>query len=391
MEDMDKLKKISESIRYIGVDDRKIDLFEGQYDVPNGIAYNSYAILDDKIAVFDTADANFVDEWLQNLLDVLDGRTPDYLIVSHLEPDHAAGIAVAAERFPDMKIVGNARTFALLGQFFDADFTDRTVTVGDGDTLSLGAHTLQFILAPMIHWPEVMMTYEQSERVLFSADAFGKFGALDADEEWLCEARRYYFNIVGKYGAQVQGLLKKAAGLKIDKILPLHGPLLTENLEYYIGKYDTWSSYEPEDDGVFIAYGSIYGNTAKAAHQLAEILRERGVAKIEIADLAREDMAEAVENAFRYSRTVLAASSYDGGVFPVMEHFLLHLRDKGFRNRKVAIIENGSWAPSAGRVMNELLSKMKDIEICAPTVTIRSTCNSSTTRDLEALADVLLK
>lgn len=388
---MNDSRKITESIRYIGVDDREIDLFEGQYEVPNGIAYNSYVILDDKIAVFDTADSRLAAEWMDNLTAALEGRTPDYLIISHLEPDHSAGIAMAAERFPAMQLVGNARTFALLGQFFDADFTGRTLTVAEGDTLPLGQHTLQFIMTPMIHWPEVMMTYEQSEHLLFSADAFGKFGALDTDEEWSCEARRYYFNIVGKYGAQVQALLKKASSLAIEKILPLHGPILTENLGFYIAKYDTWSSYRPEDEGVFIAYASIYGNTAKAAHRLAEILKSRGVEKVEISDLAREDMAEAVENAFRYSHLVVAASSYDGGLFPPMEHFLLHLRDKGFRDRRVAIIENGSWAPSAGRVMRDHFSRMKSIGICDLSVTIRSTCRPETDKELETLADLLLK
>lgn len=382
-------RKVTESIYHIGVDDREIDLFEGQYVVPNGIAYNSYVIDDEHIAVFDTVDARYTEQWLGNLAEVLDGRTPDYLVVSHMEPDHAAGVMLAAERYPEMRIVGNARTFGLMKQFFGTEFTERAHTVADGDTLSLGSHELQFVFAPMIHWPEVMMTYEKSEKVFFSADAFGKFGASDADEEWLCEARRYYFNIVGKYGAQVQSLLQKAAQLQIEKILPLHGPLLTENLEYYIGKYDTWSRYEPETDGVFIAYASIYGNTAKAAHALADMLRARGVEKIEVADLARDDMAESVENAFRYNRTVLAASSYDGGVFPPMEHLLLHLRDKGFRNRRMAIVENGSWAPSAGRTMRRLLETMKDVDICEKTVTIHSSCTSETMRELEVLADAL--
>lgn len=382
-------RKITDSVAYVGVDDKTIDLFEGQYDVPNGISYNSYAIFDEKIAVMDTVDARMADEWLANLDAALDGRTPDYLIVSHMEPDHASCVALLAERFPQMNVVGNAKTFTMIGQFFDIDLSARAVTVKEGDTLSLGAHTLRFFMAPMVHWPEVMVTYEEREKLLFSADAFGKFGALDTDEEWLCEARRYYFNIVGKYGAQVQSLLKKAAALDIAAILPLHGPILTENLAYYLGKYDIWSRYEPETKGVFIAYASIYGNTAKAAHALADMLRAKGVEKLEISDLAREDMAEAVENAFRYDRLVVAASSYDGGVFPVMEHFLLHLRDKGFRNRRVAIVENGSWAPSAGRCMRCMLSEMKGIDLCDNTVTVRSACKPETLRELEAAADWL--
>lgn len=384
-------RKITASVAYIGVDDKTIDLFEGQYAVPNGISYNSYVIFDEKIAVMDTVDARMADEWMANLDAALDGRTPDYLVVSHMEPDHASCIDMLAKRFPQMKIVGNAKTFAMTGQFFDDDFSARAVVVKEGDTLPLGEHTLRFVMAPMVHWPEVMVAYEEKERLLFSADAFGKFGALDADEEWLCEARRYYFNIVGKYGAQVQALLKKAAALDIAAILPLHGPILTENLAYYVGKYDLWSRYEAEDEGVFIAYASIYGHTVAAAHKLAEMLRTRGVAKIEICDLAREDMAEAVENAFRYDRLVLAAASYDGGVFPPMEHFLLHLRDKTFRNRRVAIIENGTWAPSAGRCMRGLLSEMKGIEFCEHAVTIRSACKPETLREIEALADELAK
>ena len=379
---------ITDSIVYAGVDDRKIDLFESQYVVPNGVSYNSYVILDEKVAVMDTVDGRMLDEWFPRLEAALDSRTPDYLVVSHMEPDHAAGIAAMAERYPEMKIVGNLKTFTMISQFFGIDLSDRAETVKEGSTLSLGKHTLQFLMAPMVHWPEVMVAYEQSERVLFSADAFGKFGALDTDEDWTDEARRYYFNIVGKYGAQVQSLLKKVAALDVDMILPLHGPVLKENLGYYVGKYDAWSRYEPEEKGVFIAVSSIYGNTMRAARELAPMLECRGVA-VRVCDLAREDMAEAVGNAFRYSALVVASSSYDAGVFPHMEHFLLHLRGKSFRNRRVAVVENGSWAPSAGKHMLTMLGAMKDLEICEKMVSIRSSHNEGNLCELNYLADWL--
>lgn len=386
---MEKIK-ISDAIKYIGVDDKTIDLFESQYVVPNGISYNSYLILDEKVTVMDTVDARATDEWLSNLEEALDGKAVDYLVISHLEPDHASNIQLLAEKFPGMKLVGNVKTFNMLPQFFDFDFSDRTVTVKEGDTLSLGKHTLQFFMAPMVHWPEVMVTYEQSEKTLFSADGFGKFGALDTDEDWACEARRYYFNIVGKYGAQVQALLKKAATLDIKTICPLHGPILTENLNYYIDKYNTWSSYQPEDEGIFIAYASIHGNTSKAAKQFAQMLEAKGAKKVTIADLSREDMAEAVEDAFRYNRLVLAAASYDGGVFPVMQDFLMHLKAKNYQNRIVAIIENGSWAPSAARTMTGIIETLKNITVCENTVTIKSTVKPETVTALEALADELI-
>lgn len=381
-------KFITDSIVYIGVDDRNIDLFESQYVVPHGVSYNSYVILDEKIAVMDTVDARMLDEWFPRLEAVLDGRQPDYLVVSHMEPDHAAGIAAIAERYPDMKIVGNLKTFTMISQFFGLDLSDRAETVKDGSTLSLGKHTLQFLMAPMVHWPEVMVTYDQYDRVLFSADAFGKFGTLDTDEEWTDEARRYYFNIVGKYGAQVQALLRKVSALDVSMILPLHGPVLKENLGYYTGKYDTWSRYEPEEKGVFIAVASIYGHTMRAARELASMLEERGVA-VRVCDLAREDMAEAVGNAFRYSAMAVASSSYDAGLFPPMEHFLMHLRDKGFRNRRVAVIENGSWAPSACKHMLAMLEAMKDLDICEKKVSIRSSHNDGNLCELSYLSEWL--
>lgn len=381
-------KFITDSIVYIGVDDRNIDLFESQYVVPYGVSYNSYVILDEKIAVMDTVDARMLDEWFPRLEAVLDGRQPDYLVVSHMEPDHAAGIAAIAERYPDMKIVGNLKTFTMISQFFGLDLSDRAETVKEGSTLSLGKHTLQFLMAPMVHWPEVMVTYDQYDRALFSADAFGKFGTLDTDEEWTDEARRYYFNIVGKYGAQVQALLRKVSALDVSMILPLHGPVLKENLGYYTGKYDTWSRYEPEEKGVFIAVASIYGHTMRAARELASMLEERGVA-VRVCDLAREDMAEAVGNAFRYSAMAVASSSYDAGLFPPMEHFLMHLRDKGFRNRRVAVIENGSWAPSACKHMLAMLEAMKDLDICEKKVSIRSSHNDGNLCELSYLSEWL--
>ena len=381
---------ISDAIKYIGVDDKDIDLFESQYIVPNGISYNSYVILDEKICVLDTVDKRKTDEWFANLENVLDGKAPDYLVINHLEPDHASNIKALADKYPDMKLVGNAKTFNMLPQFFDIDLTDRTVTVKEGDTLSLGEHTLSFYMAPMVHWPEVMVTYESKEKVLFSADGFGKFGALDTDEDWACEARRYYFNICGKYGVQVQALLKKAAKLDIEKICPLHGPILTENLGYYINLYDIWSKYEPEVDGIFIAYCSIHGNTEKAALKLYDILKEKTNKKIAISDLSRSDMAENVEDAFKYSTLVVAAPSYDGGVFPVMNDFLHHLKIKGYKNRKVAMIENGSWAPCAIKAMQPYFDEMKGIEISDAKVTIRSTMTAENEAQLAALAESVI-
>ncbi|MDY3920215.1 MAG: FprA family A-type flavoprotein [Candidatus Limivivens sp.] len=381
---------ITDTVKYVGVDDKTIDLFESQYVVPNGVSYNSYVILDEKIAVMDTVDKRGTEGWLANLEEVLAGKSPDYLIVSHLEPDHAGNVQLLAEKYPDMKLVGNPKTFPMMKQFFDFDQEGRTITVKEGDTLSLGKHTLQFFMAPMVHWPEVMVTYEQSEKILFAADGFGKFGALDAEEDWTCEARRYYINIVGKYGLQVQALLKKAATLDIQMICPLHGPILKENLGYYIGKYLTWSSYEPEDEGIVIAYASIHGNTAAAVRELAAMLEERGAKKVSLFDLARDDMAEAIEDAYRYDTLVLAAASYDAGVFPCMEDYLNHLVSKRFQKRRVALIENGTWAPSAGKVMKAKLDEMKDITLVEPMVTIRSKLNAESRAELEKLADALM-
>lgn len=382
--------KISDSIKYIGVDDKDIDLFESQYIVPNGISYNSYIILDEKIAVMDTVDKRKTDEWYTNLEKALEGRKPDYLVISHLEPDHASNILSLSEKYPDMKLVGNAKTFNMLPQFFDIDLTEKTVTVNEGDTLSLGAHTLTFVMAPMVHWPEVMVSYESTEKVLFSADGFGKFGALDTDEDWACEARRYYFNIVGKYGVQVQNLLKKASSLDIKTICPLHGPILSENLSYYLNLYDTWSKYEAETDGVFIAYASIHGNTEKAALMLYDILKQKTDKKISIADLSRTDLAEDIEDAFRYSRMVVAAPTYDGGIFPIVNDFLHHLQIKAYKNRKVALIENGSWAPMAGKIMKGYFESMKNIELTDTAVSIRSSVKDSTVEQLNILADEIL-
>ena len=365
---------ISDAVRYIGADDTTLDLFESQYRVPNGVSYNSYVILDEKIAVMDTVDARKIDEWLSHLADALDGRAPDYLIVSHLEPDHSAGIARFAAQYPQAQIVLSEKAKAMLPQFFPADdLAPRCRAVAEGDVLPLGAHRLHFVMAPMVHWPEVMVEYEESEKILFSADGFGKFGALAHDEDWTCEARRYYFNIVGKYGAPVQALLKKASALDIRTICPLHGPVLTGDLAPYLDKYRLWSSYAPEDDGVLIACASIHGNTRHAADHLAEILRENGAKKVVVTDLARDDMAEAVEDAFRYSRLVLACASYDGGMFPPMEDFLSRLAHKGFQRRRAALLENGSWAPCAARAMRTALEGMKQIEICGTAVTLRST------------------
>lgn len=381
---------VTDSILYIGADDKDLDLFESQYIIPNGVSYNSYVIMDEKIAVMDTVDARRAKEWLDNLDKALAGRTPDYLIVSHMEPDHAANIQRLVEKYPEMKVVGNPKTFPMIGQFFDMDLSDRSVVVKEGDTLSLGKHELQFFMAPMVHWPEVMVSYEKSEKILFSADGFGKFGALDAEEDWACEARRYYFNIVGKYGVQVQALLKKAATLDIAMICPLHGPILKENLGYYIGKYDIWSKYEPEDDGVLVAYASIHGNTRKAAEKMKEILETKGAAKVAITDLSRDDIAEAVEDAFRYDKVVLAAATYDGGVFPCMEEFLHHLKSKNYQKRKIAIIENGSWGPMAAKTMKGILEEMKELDICEKTVTIKSAMKQENIAQMEELAEELL-
>lgn len=382
--------KITDSIIYIGVDDKDIDLFESQYVVPNGVSYNSYVIMDEKIAIMDTADARVTDKWFENLRAALGDRKPDYLIVSHMEPDHASNIQKAAEVYPDMKIVGNAKTFPMMAQFFDIDLTDRKVVVAEGDTLSLGEHELTFVMAPMVHWPEVMMEYESKDKVLFSADGFGKFGALDTDEDWACEARRYYFNIVGKYGAQVQAVLKKAAGLDINIICPLHGPILKENLGYYIDKYNTWSSYEPEDEGILVACASIHGNTKKAAEELAEKLKKTGV-KVAFTDLCRDDMAEAVEDAFRYDRLVLCTCTYDAGIFPPMEDFLHHLKAKAYQKRKVAFMENGTWAPTAAKQMKAIVEGFKNIEMIEPVVTIKSTLNENSRAQMDELVQNLVK
>ena len=383
--------EITESIKYVGVDDLDIDLFESQYVVPEGMAYNSYVILDEKVAIMDTVDARKGAEWWANVEDVLGARTPDYLVVQHLEPDHAALVHEVLEKYPQIKVVATAKAVQMMPQFFDkVDFEGRTIAVKEGDTLSLGCHTLQFFVAPMVHWPEVMVSYEQSEKVLFAADAFGKFGALCNEGSWDCEARRYYINICGKYGAQVQTLLKKAATLDIRIICPLHGPVLTENLAHYIGLYDTWSRYEAETEGVFVAYASIHGGTAAAANRLADILREKGAPKVVVCDLSRCDMAEAVEDAFRYSKMVVCAASYDADVFPPMHDFLHHLKLKNFQNRKVAIVENGSWAPTAGRVMRAMLEGMKNIAIVEPLVTIRSRMKECDMPAMEQLASNLL-
>lgn len=383
---------ITNNIRYIGVDDTTLDLFEGQYIIPNGISYNSYLILDEKVTIMDTVDARMAKEWWENLETALDGRTPDYLVVQHMEPDHASLVAEVMERYPNLQVVATQRALQMMPLFFEgADFSARSIAVGEGDTLSLGAHTLRFFLAPMVHWPEVMVSLEETEGILFAADAFGKFGALCHEEDWACEARRYYFNICGKYGVQVQALLKKLAGANIQTICPLHGPILTENLGYYIGLYDTWSKYEPETEGVFIAYASIHGGTAKAAHKLAEILREKGAPKVSIADLSRDDMAEAVEDAFRMSKLIVCASSYDAGLFPPMHEFLHKLIIKNYQNRRVGILENGSWAPTAGKCMRNMLLEMINLDIVSPMVTIRARMKAEDLPAMKELADAILK
>lgn len=382
---------ISDKIKYIGVDDTTIDLFESQYAVPEGVSYNSYVILDDKTAIMDTVDKRGMKDWENNLLNALDGRNADYVIIQHMEPDHAGSLARLIELFPEITVVGNAKTFVMINQFFENINIKNSLTVKEGDTLNLGSHTLTFVMAPMVHWPEVMVTYESSEKVLFSADGFGKFGALSLTEnaDWACEARRYYFNIVGKYGAPVQTLLKKASALDIKTICPLHGPVLSDNLGYYLDLYNTWSSYQPESKGVFIAYASIHGNTAYAAEQFAEMLRNKGIDNVVITDLSRCDIAEAVEDAFRYDRMVLAAASYDAGVFPIMQDFLHHLQSKAFQNRTVGLIENGSWAPTAARTMRNILETMKNITIVEPVVTIKSVLKETDIPALEQLADAL--
>ena len=386
------IKNITETIKYIGVDDTDIDLFESQYVVPNGVSYNSYVIFDEKIAIMDTVDPRKGAEWIENLQTALDGRKPDYLVVQHLEPDHAGNIAKVMALYPDMQVVASDKAVKMLPQFFyDTQFEGRVIGVKEGGTLSLGGRTLHFVMAPMVHWPEVMVSYDSKEKVLFSADGFGKFGALSHDEEWACEARRYYFNICGKYGGPVQTLLKKAATLDIAIICPLHGPILTDNLGYYLGLYDTWSRYEPETEGVLVAYASIHGNTAEAARKFADMLRARGAEKVVVCDLARCDMAEAVEDAFRYSKLVVAAASYDSDVFPPMHDFLHHLAIKNYCKRRIGIIENGSWAPSAGRAMRNIIDRFKDVQVVEPMVTILSRLKPQDVPALEQLADDMLK
>ncbi len=382
---------ITNDIKYVGVDDRKIDLFEGQYIVPNGISYNSYVILDRKVAVMDTVDAALTHEWLDNIQNVLGDKTPDYLIIQHMEPDHSANIVNFTKRYPEATVVSSQKSFAMMNQFFGTDFADKRIVVGDGDTLSLGKHNLTFVAAPMVHWPEVIVTYDSTDKVLFSADGFGKFGTPDTDEDWACEARRYYIGIVGKYGVQVQNLLKKAATLDIKVICPLHGPVLNENLGYYLNLYNIWSSYQVEDDGIMIAYTSVYGNTKKAVLQLAEKLKANGCPKVVVNDLARCDMAEAVEDAFRYGKLVLATTTYNSEIFPFMREFINHLTERNFQNRTVAFIENGSWAPMATKVMKELLSNSKNITFAENSVKIVSALNEESTAQLNALADELCK
>ena len=384
--------RITDDILYVGVNDHNIDLFEGQYIVPNGMAYNSYVINDEKIAVMDTVDAAFGDEWLKNIADVLNGATPDYLIIQHMEPDHSANIQKFLEVYPNIKVVGNAKTFTMIGNFFrDLKLADENkLEVKNKDTLTLGKHELTFVFAPMVHWPEVMVTYDSKDKVLFSADGFGKFGALDAEEDWDCEARRYYVGIVGKYGAQVQNLLKVAATLDIQTICPLHGPVLTENLEHYIGQYNTWSSYGTESEGVMIAYTSVYGNTKKAVELLAEKLKEKGCPKVVVTDLAREDMAEAVEDAFRYGKIVLASTTYNGDVFPLMKTFIEHLTERNYQNKTIGLIENGSWASMAGKVMRGMFEKSKNITWLATSVKIMSSMDEQNKADIEKMAEELM-
>ena len=380
------MKKVTNDIVYVGVNDHQVDLFEGLYDVPNGMAYNSYVILDQKVAVMDTVDQHFTDEWLNNVANALGGRTPDYLVVQHMEPDHSANIVNFLKVYPNATVVGNAKTFAMMANFFGQDAIANKLVVADGQTLSLGNHNLTFVFAPMVHWPEVMLTYDAYSKVLFSADAFGKFGALDVEEEWACEARRYYIGIVGKYGAQVQALLKKAANLDIVTICPLHGPILTENLGYYLDLYSTWSSYGVESDGVVIAYTSVYGHTKQAVEKLAQLLRDNGCAKVVVNDLARCDMAEAVEDAFRYGKIVLATTTYNADIFPFMKHFVQHLTERNYQNRTIGIIENGTWAPMAAKVIKNMFANSKNITFAPTTVTILSALNDQSNQQLEQLA-----
>lgn len=382
---------ITEDIKYVGVNDHDIDLFEGQYQVENGMAYNSYVITDDKIAIFDTVDAHFSEEWLANIKNVLGDAKPDYLIIQHMEPDHSASIGIFMENYPDTTIVASAKAFTMMKQFFGTDYAEHQLVVKEKDTLELGKHTLTFVSAPMVHWPEVIMTYDSYAKVFFSADAFGKFGALDVEEDWACEARRYYFGIVGKYGAQVQALLKKAAGLDIQTICPLHGPVLNENLAFYLNLYQTWSAYEPENKGVLIAYTSVYGNTKKAAELLAQMLVDKGCEKVAITDLARDDIAEAVEDAFRYDRLVLATTTYNGDVFPFMREFIESLTERNYQKRTIGLIENGSWAATAAKVMRQLFEKSKEITFTETTVKIMSALNEESTTQLEKLAEELCK
>ncbi len=386
------MRNITNDICYIGVNDHEIDLFEGLYDVPNGMAYNSYVIMDEKIAVLDTVDANFGDQWIENLEEALAGKTPDYLIVQHMEPDHSANIAKFMEKYPSASIVGNTKTFNMIKLFFNGiDLTGKTVEVKDGESLSLGSHELTFVFAPMVHWPEVMFTYDSTDKVLFSADAFGKFGALDADEDWACEARRYYFGIVGKYGVQVQNILKKASALDISIICPLHGPVLTENLDYYLDLYNTWSSYGIESQGVMIAYTSVYGNTKKAAGILRDKLLEKGCPKVVFCDLAREDMAEAVEDAFRYGKLVLATTTYNADIFPFMKHFISDLTERNYQNRTIGLIENGAWAPMAAKIMKGMFEKSKNINWLNTTVTVKAGVKDENISQIEAMAEELIK
>ena len=382
---------ITDDIRYVGVNDHDIDLFEGQYVVENGMAYNSYVIMDEQIAVMDTVDGNFTDEWLKNIADVIGDRKPSYLIVQHMEPDHSANIANFLELYKDAKVVATAKAFVMMKQFFGTDYPERQIVVKEGDTLSLGAHTLTFVLAPMVHWPEVMVTYDSKDKVLFSADAFGKFGALDVDGDWACEARRYYFGIVGKYGVQAQALLKKAAGLDIQTICALHGPILKENLGYYLDLYNTWSSYGVESEGVVIAYTSVYGNTKKAVELLADKLTALGCPKVTVTDLARDDMAEAVEDAFRYGKLVLATTTYNGDIFPFMKTFIEHLTERGYKNRTIGLIENGSWAPTAAKTMLKMFEGSKNLTFTDTTVTIKSAVNAENEAQIAALAEELCK
>ncbi len=382
---------ITKGIKYIGVNDHDIDLFEGQYIVPNGMAYNSYAVIDEKTAIVDSVDARFAEEWLGNVEKALDGKAPDYLIVQHMEPDHSANVHNFAKKYPDAKIVASSKAFTMMKNFFGTDFADRQIVVGEGDTLSLGNRTLTFATAPMVHWPEVIVTYDSADKVLFSADAFGKFGALDAEEDWACEARRYYIGIVGKYGTQAQALLKKAAALDIEIICPLHGPVLKENLGYYIDLYNTWSSYGVESEGVVIAYTSVYGNTKKAVELLADKLAEKGCPKVSVTDLAREDMAEAVEDAFRYGKVVLATTTYNNDIFPFMREFINHLTERNFSNRKIGIIENGSWAPTAAKTIKAMLEKCRNLELCEAEVKIMSAMNEENISQIDALAEELCK